>query len=129
MKISQQYAEYIRQPLNNRMKDNTGKQKGMLLLLWPTTERVSKSGIKWVAKCQCGNYAIVNPSQSGTYSCGCHRSTVSAKSGRSKRCLTSDQVRAIRETLKPPKVLAHELGISLSTISGIRSGRRYADVV
>lgn len=129
MKISQQYAESIRQPLNNRMKDNTGRQKGMLLLLWPTTERVSHAGVKWAAKCQCGSYAIINPSQSGTYSCGCHRSAVSAQSGRSKRALTSEQVRTIRETLKPPKVLAHELDISLSTISSIRSGRRYADVV
>lgn len=128
MKISQEYAEKIRQAINNRMKDYTGKQKGMLLLLWPTAERMSGSGVKWAAKCQCGNYAIVLPCSSGTYSCGCHRVAVSSESGRDKRKLSDDQVRMIREIKKPPKLIAYNLGVHLSAVYNVLSGRRYADV-
>ena len=128
MKVGQQYAESIRQPLNNRMKNYTGKQKGMLLLLWPTTERMSHSGVKWAAKCQCGNYAIVLPCSSGTCSCGCHRVSVSTESGRSKRKLSDEQVRKIKSDNRPAKLLAYALGVHLSAIYNVRSGRRYADV-
>ena len=128
MKISQQYAEKIRQPLSSRIKNYTGKQKGMLLLLWPTTERMSGSGVKWVAKCQCGEYALVLPCSSGTYSCGCHRSLVSTEAGKGKRVLTDDQVRQARLDKRPMKCLAAEFGVSISVIFGARSGRRYSDV-
>lgn len=128
MIVSQKDAEKLRQPLNNRMKNYTGKQKGMLLLLWPTTERMSESGIKWAAKCQCGNYAIVLPCSSGTYSCGCHRISVSTESGRSKRKLSDEQVRQIKIDSRPPKLLAYALGVHLSAIYNVKSGRRYADV-
>lgn len=128
MKITQQYAESIRQPLNNRMKDYTDTRKGYLILLWPTTERMSQSGIKWVARCQCGDYALILPCAKGTYSCGCHRSAVTADSVRAKRALTDEQVRIIRSSTKRMKHLAGELGVSISVIFGVRSGRRYADV-
>lgn len=128
MKVEQWYAEKLRQPLNNRMKNYTGKQKGMLLLLWPTTERMSESGVKWAAKCKCGNYAIVLPCASGTYSCGCHRSEVSSESGRSKRKLSDEQVRQIKSDSRPAKLLAYVLGVHLSAIYNVRSGRRYADI-
>lgn len=128
MKISQEYAEKIRQPLNNRMRNYTGHQKGLLMMLWPTTERMSSSGIKWAAKCQCGSYALILPCAKGTRSCGCHRSSVSTESGKSKRVLTDEQVFAIRESKLPLKHWAYELGVSISSVFGARSGRRYADV-
>ena len=128
MRISQEYAEKLRQPINNRMKNYTGKQKGMLLLLWPTTERMSGSGVKWAAKCQCGEYALILPCAAGTYSCGCHRASVSTESGKRKRALTPEQVRLARKDNRPMKCLAAELGVSISVIFGVRSGRRYADV-
>ena len=128
MKITQQYAEKIRQPLNNRMRNYTGVQKGMLLLLWPSTERMSGSGIKWVAKCQCGEYALILPCAKGTHSCGCHRSAVSTESGKGKRVLSDDQVRIVRADKRPMKCLAMDFGVSISVIFGARSGTRYADV-
>ena len=128
MRISQKYAEKLRQPLTGWMKDYTGKQKGMLLLLWPTTERMSGSGVKWAAKCQCGEYALILPCAKGTHSCGCHRASVSTESGKSKRVLTAEQVRLVRNDKRPMKCLASELGVSISVIFGARSGRRYADI-
>lgn len=128
MKISKEYAEKIRQPINNRIKNYTGVQKGMLLLLWPTTERMSGSGIKWAAKFQCGEYALILPCAAGTYSCGCHRASVSTESGKGKRALTVEQVRLVRNDKRPMKCLAAEFGVSISVIFGARSGRRYADV-
>lgn len=128
MRISQEYAEKIRQPTNNRIKNYTGKQKGMLLLLWPTTERMSGSGVKWAAKCQCGEYALILPCAKDTHSCGCHRTAVSTESGKGKRALTDEQVRLVRNDKRPMKCLAAELGVSISVIFGVRSGRRYADV-
>lgn len=128
MKISQEYAEKIRQPTNNRMKNYTGKQKGMLLLLWPTTERMSGSGVKWAAKCQCGEYALILPCAKGTHSCGCHRAAVSTEAGKGKRALTDEQVRLVRNDKRPMKCLAMDFGVSISVIFGVRSGRRYADV-
>lgn len=110
------------------MKNYTGKQKGKLLLLWPTTERMSKSGIKWVAKCQCGEYALILPCAAGTYSCGCHRSAISRRSGLSKRKLNDDQVRLIRNDSRPPKMIAYTLGVHLSAVYNVLSGRCYADV-
>lgn len=129
MRISQQEAESIRQELSPWSKDRTGSQKGMLLLLWPTHERVSRAVVKWAAKCQCGNYALVNPASPDVVSCGCYRSSTSSKSAKSARLLTDEQVRMIRVSSVPPKVIAYDLGISVSTISNIRKGRRYADVV
>lgn len=127
MKVSKQYAESVRRPLSSRMKNYTGKQKGMLLLLWPTTDR-NKAGLKWAAKCSCGEYAIVHPSSSDVNSCGCVRVEKSKSRVTARRPLTREQVLAIRSDERKPKVIAYDMGLSVYVVYNIRSGSGYADI-
>lgn len=127
MKVSQEYAESIRKPISSWMKNYTGKQKGSLLLLWPTIVR-NKSGFKWAAKCSCGEYALAHPSSRDVNSCGCDRAEKSRARCVARRSLTREQVLAIRGDKRKPKVIAYDMGLNVSAVYGIRSGRRYADV-
>ena len=127
MKVSQEYAESIRRPLSSRMKNYTGQQKGRLLLLWPTTVR-NNAGLKWAAKCSCGKYAIVHPSSSDVNSCGCVRAEKTKARVAARRPLTREQVIAIRIDKRKPKVIAYDMGLKVSAVYRIRSGRMYADV-
>lgn len=128
MKINQQYAESIRQPLTANQKDYTGMIKGKLILLYPTTERISGSGVKWVAQCDCGSLSICVPSNRGTNSCGCLHAKSTAAACEARRKVDENHVKAIRESKEKLVVLAMMYGVSHSTISSIKTGRRYAHI-
>lgn len=130
MKVSQQYAESLRQPLTSRQKDRTGQRKGRLVFLWPTVERVESGPVKWIAKCDCGNLTLCVPSNTLTMSCGCLRVEKSVEAGAAaRRKLSDDEVRSIRKTLMSGLDCAAVFNVSRDTVSSIRTGRRYAHVV
>jgi hypothetical protein len=130
MKITQQYAESIRQPLDGRGKDYTGQVNGKLTMLYPTTERISGAGVKWVAQCKCGSLSLCVPSNKGATSCGCAKSEASKNTILKTRAkLTDDQVRLIRLSDDKCIVLAAIYGVNHCTISSVRTGRRYSHVV
>jgi len=130
MKVSQKYAESLRQPLTSRQIDRTGQRKGRLVFLWPTVERVQCGPVKWIAQCDCGNLTLCVPSNKLTMSCGCLRVEKSVEAGAAaRRKLSDDEVRSIRKTLMSGLDCAAVFNVSSDTISSIRTGRRYAHVV
>ena len=58
-----------------KMIDLTGQKFGFLTALYDSGKREPTNGtVKWMCKCDCGNFTIVNSNQlrtGGTISCGC----------------------------------------------------------
>lgn len=80
-----------------------------------------------LARCDCGNTALVCKRAK---SCGCLVGTVSSAAGMAvRRKLTDDDVAAIRSSSERGTVLAARYGVSESTISSVRVGRRYKECV
>ena len=62
----------------NNFKEISNKRFGRLVALYPVEEREPTNGVrKWMCKCDCGNYHVVNGNHlrmGNTKSCGCsHR--------------------------------------------------------
>lgn len=123
MRISQEYAEKIKSPISRFQHDYTGLKRCRLTFIHCTNWTVGPH-VKWVAKCECGNLALLTP-YSTAKSCGCLRVE---NSRRLNSSLNDDQVREIRISKEKCIVLAAIYGVSHSTISSIRTGRRYAHV-
>lgn len=78
---------------------------------------------KLIARCDCGHIALVCKRAK---SCGCLVGTVSSAAGVAvRRKLTDADVATIRSSSERGTVLAARYGVSESTISSVRVGRRY----
>jgi hypothetical protein len=81
---------------------------------------------KLIALCDCGRTALVCKRAK---SCGCLVATVSSAAGVAKRRkLTDSDVAPIRSSSERGTVLAARYGVSESTISSVRVGRRYKSI-
>lgn len=128
MKVSQHYAESIRQALTSRQIDRTGQRKGRLVFLHPTVERVVCGPVKWIAQCDCGNLTLCVPSNKLTMSCGCLRNESRKAALAARRKLTDDEVVSIRNSLMSNKDCAAVFGVSYDTIRNVKIGKTYAEI-
>lgn len=129
MKISQEYAEKIRQQLKSKMKDYAGMKKGRLTFIFATSEKSKHGPYFWVAKCDCGNLSLNIPSKRSGLSCGCLSIEKSVEAAAKKKRLLSDsEVRAIKSKLMSGVSCAAVFGVSVSVISKIRTGKCYSHV-
>lgn len=59
---------------NNRTKNLQGVKFGLLTALEPTPEKDTDGSVKWLCRCDCGNYKVVSSNKlrmEHTTSCGC----------------------------------------------------------
>lgn len=127
MKVSQRYADSIRQPITSKMRDRTGQRIGQLIYLYPTTERIASGPVKWIARCDCGNLSLTAPSKLVS-SCGCLKANGTTAATAARRKLSDAEVIAVRNSLMRCKDAAAVFGVSAKVISAIRSGRSCANV-
>ncbi len=69
---------------NWKIKDNSGKRFGRLVVLEPTELRMNNS-VVWVCKCDCGTIVMVanqNLRQGSTKSCGCLQKELAIQHGK-----------------------------------------------
>lgn len=123
MKITAELADKIKVPINNLQHDYAGLRRGRLKFIH-CTSWMSGVHVNWVAQCDCGSLALLSP-YSSAKSCGCLREE---NSKTIRAALNEQQVRDIRANKDKCVVLAMVYGVSHSTISSVRTGRRYAHV-
>ena len=128
MRISQQYADTIRDPKPINGKIKSGQVYGRLTVLYASTLRLGSS-VKYVCQCSCGNLALTLPTRHK--SCGCllekSRNAATAKR-REVRKFTDDDIRYIRSANYKLAALAAEFNCAVSTIHKIKTREFYGDI-
>lgn len=108
MRISEKYADTIRGPAPLRGADRSGERFGKLTILCASTIRAKNGNVKWVCRCDCGNFALVLMTGK-TRSCGCLMNASRAK-------LTPEQREAVRADKRTLREIAADYGCSQPTI-------------
>lgn len=125
MKISQRYADTIRDP---KPCKKAGFTHGRLTVLYASTRRLG-SLVLYVCQCSCGKLALTVPTRHK--SCGCllenSRNAATAKR-REVRKFTDSDIRYIRAANYKLAALATEFNCAVSTIHCIKTRKFYGDI-